>query len=375
MCSTAAARHAARPGRAQLPTQPCAVTRSCTAPHVLLQPPAPTGNLWAATEGCVGSWTLWQPGVCHHNRALECCSSHTDRACQAADTAGRSLLPEEEQQGAGPCAKESRGSRHLVTGKDKSSPFSQAGRWLLECFHQCPQDAPAAGQHPARCSRPAALPSGHSGRARATPAQPSPASTAVLPPSPLRLLQSRPPPGSGAAAMQKEQPRCRLAQAQLPPRAGRGGGCRPWPYTPRKGQPVGRDRAQWPQAVARPCPSPSRVRGTESSCHSHGPSEQGPSATAMARSRASISRASSTSCRQAASLARAPWGQAGNARGSSELCPSLIHMQGDKQGCTEGASPCPREQLSPLHQAWPATLSNSPAATWQEPDTGAGVWG
>lgn len=86
------ARHSTAPHTAL-----CALTSSCTGPHSPLEPPAPTGNLWAAAEGCVGSWTLWQPSVCHHSRALECCSSHTDRACQAADTAGGSLLPEEQQ--------------------------------------------------------------------------------------------------------------------------------------------------------------------------------------------------------------------------------------------------------------------------------------
>lgn len=110
--------------------------------------------------------------------------------------------------------------------------------------------------------------------------------------------------------------------------------------------------AAWGQrqrSVAPPCPPPRRVRRTESSiATATGPCEQGLPDTAMARNRASSSRSSSTGCRQADSPARAPWGQAGNATGSSEMCPRLIHVEGDKQGCTEGASPCPQGQHSPL---------------------------
>lgn len=122
MCSTAAARHVARPGTAQLPRQPCAVTRSSSGPHVPLHP---LKKLWEGTEGCVGSRALWQPGVCHHSRALECCSSHTDRACQAAHTAGGSLL----QRRAEPALLLGHAMKGPVAaGRDKTSPFFQEGR-------------------------------------------------------------------------------------------------------------------------------------------------------------------------------------------------------------------------------------------------------
>lgn len=225
MCSTAAARHVARPGRARLPRQPSAVTRSYTAPHVPLQAPAPTENLWAGTEGCVGflgtvaarrlspqqsSGVLLIP----HRPGLPS-SRHSWRKPFARGGAGPALLLSHTVKGP------------VAAGRDKPSPFSQEGRVApgvlsLDAPHQSLQQeastplcvvcsARVSPQLPCKGHPSAAQHTRHGGAAS----------------SPLRLLQSHPPPTSGAAAMQKEHPRCRLAQAQLPPRAGRGGGCRP----------------------------------------------------------------------------------------------------------------------------------------------------
>lgn len=57
----------------------------------------------------------------------------------------------------------------------------------------------------------------------------------------------------------------------------------------------------------------------------------------------------------------------GNATASSGLCPSLIVMEGDKEGCTEESAIC--RDLSSRTTESP--LSGLASNTWQEPGRGA----
>lgn len=193
MCdgAAAAARHAARLGRVQLPG--CALC--CE--QVLPWSPHPSCTCWNAlgsqrildtgSPGSVTTMELWNPAHPTQTRPAE----------QPAGLGGKPFAGRKSRGSpiAGPCGRTgSPDRRHLAPGRDKSSPFPQGGRVVLGVLSPAPwgpEEHKAGSQHPTPRSPAAASQPCHSCCASGTPLHPCPEPPMAMLPfaTPLRLLQ------------------------------------------------------------------------------------------------------------------------------------------------------------------------------------------